>query len=99
MCLPQVIKSFQNYTGVATTFYPTIVDYRHFICLSSRLVFEMNIEYQVQLHFILNITNIFYGTICNLSYHILCFRIIHLEIYRKHFLQYEMLQNAVAPPV
>jgi hypothetical protein len=25
MCLPQVIKSFQNYRGVATTFYPTLV--------------------------------------------------------------------------
>jgi hypothetical protein len=29
MCLPQVIKSFQNYRGVATTFYPTLV------CLST----------------------------------------------------------------
>jgi len=28
MCLPQVIKSFQNYRGVATTFYPTLV-YAH----------------------------------------------------------------------
>jgi dsDNA-specific endonuclease/ATPase MutS2 len=27
MCLPQVIKSFQNYRGVATTFYPTLVYY------------------------------------------------------------------------
>jgi hypothetical protein len=26
MCLPRVIKSFQNYRGVATTFYPTLVD-------------------------------------------------------------------------
>ena len=25
MCLPQEIKSFQNYRGVATTFYPTLV--------------------------------------------------------------------------
>jgi hypothetical protein len=25
MCLPQVIKPFQNYRGVATTFYPTFV--------------------------------------------------------------------------
>jgi hypothetical protein len=25
MCLPQIIKSFQNYRGVATTFYPTLV--------------------------------------------------------------------------
>jgi hypothetical protein len=25
MCLPQLIKSFQNYRGVATTFYPTLV--------------------------------------------------------------------------
>ena len=25
MCLPQVIKSFQNYRGVATTLYPTLV--------------------------------------------------------------------------
>ena len=25
MCLRQVIKSFQNYRGVATTFYPTLV--------------------------------------------------------------------------
>jgi hypothetical protein len=25
MCLPQVIKSFQNYRGVSTTFYPTLV--------------------------------------------------------------------------
>jgi hypothetical protein len=25
MYLPQVIKSFQNYRGVATTFYPTLV--------------------------------------------------------------------------
>jgi hypothetical protein len=25
MCLPQVIKSFQNYRGVATTLYPTFV--------------------------------------------------------------------------
>jgi hypothetical protein len=25
MCLPQVIKSFQNYRGVATTFCPTLV--------------------------------------------------------------------------
>jgi hypothetical protein len=25
MRLPQVIKSFQNYRGVATTFYPTLV--------------------------------------------------------------------------
>ena len=25
MCLPQVVKSFQNYRGVATTFYPTLV--------------------------------------------------------------------------
>ena len=25
MCLPQAIKSFQNYRGVATTFYPTLV--------------------------------------------------------------------------
>jgi hypothetical protein len=25
VCLPQVIKSFQNYRGVATTFYPTLV--------------------------------------------------------------------------
>jgi hypothetical protein len=25
MCLPQVIKSFPNYRGVATTFYPTLV--------------------------------------------------------------------------
>jgi hypothetical protein len=24
--LPQVIKSFQNYRGVATTFYPTLVN-------------------------------------------------------------------------
>ena len=29
MCLPQVIKSFQNYRGVATTFYPTLV-YKYF---------------------------------------------------------------------
>ena len=27
MCLPQVIKSFQNYRGVATTFYPTLVSF------------------------------------------------------------------------
>jgi hypothetical protein len=27
MCLPQVIESFQNYRGVATTFYPTLVVY------------------------------------------------------------------------
>ena len=27
MCLPQVIKSFQNYRGVATTFYPTLVQW------------------------------------------------------------------------
>jgi hypothetical protein len=26
MCLPQVIKSFPNYGGIATTFYPTLVD-------------------------------------------------------------------------
>jgi hypothetical protein len=26
-CLPQVIKSFQNYRGIATTFYPTLVLY------------------------------------------------------------------------
>jgi hypothetical protein len=26
VCLPQVIKSFQNYRGVATTFYPTLVE-------------------------------------------------------------------------
>jgi hypothetical protein len=26
VCLPQVIKSFQNYRGVATTFYPTLVN-------------------------------------------------------------------------
>jgi len=26
MCLPQVMKSFQNYRGVAITFYPTLVD-------------------------------------------------------------------------
>ena len=26
MCLLQVINSFQNYRGVATTFYPTLVD-------------------------------------------------------------------------
>jgi hypothetical protein len=25
VCLPQVIKSFQNYSGVATTFFPTLV--------------------------------------------------------------------------
>jgi hypothetical protein len=25
MCLPQVIESFQNYRGVATTFYPALV--------------------------------------------------------------------------
>jgi hypothetical protein len=25
MCLPQVIKSFQNYRVVATTFYPTLI--------------------------------------------------------------------------
>ena len=25
MCLPQVIESFQNYRGVATTLYPTLV--------------------------------------------------------------------------
>jgi hypothetical protein len=25
MCLPQVIKSFQNYREVATTFYPILV--------------------------------------------------------------------------
>jgi hypothetical protein len=25
MCLPQVIESFQNYRGVATTFYTTLV--------------------------------------------------------------------------
>ena len=25
MCLPRVIKSFQNYRGVATTLYPTLV--------------------------------------------------------------------------
>jgi hypothetical protein len=25
VCLPQIIKSFQNYRGVATTFYPTLV--------------------------------------------------------------------------
>jgi hypothetical protein len=25
VCLPQVIESFQNYRGVATTFYPTLV--------------------------------------------------------------------------
>jgi hypothetical protein len=25
MCLPQVIKSFQNYRRVATIFYPTLV--------------------------------------------------------------------------
>jgi hypothetical protein len=25
MCLPQVIKSFQSYRRVATTFYPTLV--------------------------------------------------------------------------
>jgi len=28
MCLPQVIKSFQNYRAVATTFYPTLVYYK-----------------------------------------------------------------------
>ena len=30
MCLPQAIKSFQNYRGVATTFYPTLVCGRDF---------------------------------------------------------------------
>jgi hypothetical protein len=25
MCSPQIIKSFQNYRGVATTFYPTLI--------------------------------------------------------------------------
>jgi hypothetical protein len=29
VCLPQVIKSFQNYRGVATTFYPTLVKGRN----------------------------------------------------------------------
>jgi len=30
MCLPRVIKSFQNYRGVATTLYPTLVDINRF---------------------------------------------------------------------
>ena len=54
------------------------------LCLNSHLIFEINLEYQVQLSFILHIRNICYGAICNLSYHILCFRIIHLVLYRKH---------------
>ena len=33
MCLPQVIKSFQNYRGVATTFYPTLVYSLRYICV------------------------------------------------------------------
>ena len=36
MCLPQVIKSFQKYRGVATTFYPTLVYFIHLaVCLTS----------------------------------------------------------------
>ena len=34
MCLPQVIKSFQNYRGVATTFYPTLVHIRIIVIYS-----------------------------------------------------------------
>ena len=39
MCLPQVIKSFQNYRGVATTFYPTLVYIVAHGCMFGMLLF------------------------------------------------------------
>ena len=46
MCLPRVIKSFQNYRGVATTLYPTLVYYKIVCFLKQKpIVIQTNTSY------------------------------------------------------